>query len=381
MTGRMVSPGLFEMLVLLGREPVLATARSPGRNLMKRRDFIKTVGMTAAGTAVMNRRARTLVRDPTLQNPFDYIIVGAGSSGCVLANRLSADSAVRVLLLEAGGPDNGDPAITTPGRWASLIGSKFDWGYSHRARARPAEPPHRVSARQGARRVERDQRDDLHSRPSPLFRSVEGAGQPRLGLRRRAAAVPAQSNATRAAKPSIAAAMVRSRCRTAPIRTPATGRSWPRRGRTGSRPTRASISTSRRPTTSPAITRRTSSTESVTAWPTAFLTPVLTRPNLEVRSHAHAAKLLFEGRKAVGIEYLRDGKPEQARAVAGDRALQRRDRFAEAVDAVGDWSRRSPEDARHPGGRRRGRRRTATSRITSSCRSAGTARRSCPARR
>ena len=48
----------------------------------------------------------------------------------MLANRLSADAAVRVLLLEAGGPDNGDPAITTPGRWTSLIGSKFDWGYS-----------------------------------------------------------------------------------------------------------------------------------------------------------------------------------------------------------------------------------------------------------
>ena len=48
----------------------------------------------------------------------------------------------------------------------------------------------------------------------------------------------------------------------------------------------------------------------------AFLTPVLARPNLEVRSHAHATRLLIEGRRVVGVEYLRDGKPEQARALA-----------------------------------------------------------------
>uniref|UniRef100_UPI0013D69CF8 NAD(P)-binding protein n=2 Tax=Gammaproteobacteria TaxID=1236 RepID=UPI0013D69CF8 len=41
----------------------------------------------------------------TASSEFDYIIVGAGSAGCIVANRLSKDPNCRVLLIEAGGPD------------------------------------------------------------------------------------------------------------------------------------------------------------------------------------------------------------------------------------------------------------------------------------
>ncbi|MEM6495626.1 MAG: choline dehydrogenase [Pseudomonadota bacterium] len=60
---------------------------------------------------------------------YDYIIAGAGSAGCVLANRLSADPNIRVLLLEAGGPDN-NPWIHIPvGYFKTLHNPETDWCY------------------------------------------------------------------------------------------------------------------------------------------------------------------------------------------------------------------------------------------------------------
>lgn len=60
---------------------------------------------------------------------FDYIVCGAGTSGCVVAARLASDPNVKVLLLEAGGNDESD-LISDPNRWPMALGSEFDWGFS-----------------------------------------------------------------------------------------------------------------------------------------------------------------------------------------------------------------------------------------------------------
>jgi GMC oxidoreductase len=62
---------------------------------------------------------------------FDYVIVGAGSAGCVVARRLLDGADATVLLLEAGGSDEGVASISNPPQWLENIGSPYDWAYRY----------------------------------------------------------------------------------------------------------------------------------------------------------------------------------------------------------------------------------------------------------
>lgn len=62
-----------------------------------------------------------------LRRDYDFIIVGGGTAGCVIANRLSENEKWNILMLEAGQPESTLNFI--PGFAATLISSNYDWGY------------------------------------------------------------------------------------------------------------------------------------------------------------------------------------------------------------------------------------------------------------
>jgi choline dehydrogenase len=111
----------------------LSAAAYAGR--IDRRTFLDALlkaGMTvAAAVAWANEAAAASAnqarRRAALHAHYDYIIVGGGTAGCVLANRLSADPSVSVLVIEAGPGNLDQPRITDPFLWATNIGSDLDW--------------------------------------------------------------------------------------------------------------------------------------------------------------------------------------------------------------------------------------------------------------
>eukprot|EP00002_Diphylleia_rotans_P011361 TRINITY_DN2247_c0_g1_i4.p1 TRINITY_DN2247_c0_g1~~TRINITY_DN2247_c0_g1_i4.p1 ORF type:complete len:580 (-),score=112.34 TRINITY_DN2247_c0_g1_i4:492-2231(-) len=92
--------------------------------------FQKTLGAAAVlgGAYVVKKALETNPETVPILDQYDYVIVGAGSSGCVIANRLSQDPSVSVLLLEAGIKDN-DMKIKIPIAAALLQKTEFDYQY------------------------------------------------------------------------------------------------------------------------------------------------------------------------------------------------------------------------------------------------------------
>ena len=60
---------------------------------------------------------------------FDYIVIGGGTSGLVVATRLTERPDVKVLVLEAGDSYIGDPRVSMPAGWPALLESEADWNF------------------------------------------------------------------------------------------------------------------------------------------------------------------------------------------------------------------------------------------------------------
>ena len=241
---------------------------------------------------------------------WDYIIVGAGSAGCVLANRLSQDPSCRVLLLEAGRKDDSF-WIPIPVGFMKLISDKtYNWCFS-------TEPEDNVAGRSIAiprgktlggsssingmiyvrgQPLDYDTWSQLGCRGwsyesvLPYFRRSENFAGPKDEVRGDAGPLHVHEVPDRH---EILDAFIDAAVEAGYPRNP----DYNSGDQEGVAYFQVTMRNGRR-------------------WSTAraFLDPARGRPNLKVETEAHTTRVLLEGRRAVGIEYMQGGQKKTARA-------------------------------------------------------------------
>src|SRR5260221_6256231 len=240
---------------------------------------------------------------------FDYIIVGAGSAGSVVASRLSEDPAVTVCVLEAG-PWDWHPFIHIPaGFMYTLVNPRVNWLYKSepsewtggRAIAAPRGKTLGGSSSINGHIYNRGQRLDFdgwaqrgnrgwgYADVLPYFRRTE----------RRMADVPADSDETfRGHEGNLPITDLEWRDPLCEAFIEGAVQMGIPRNRDYNGTTQAGVSYVQRIIQNG---RRMSAARG-------YLHPAMKRPNLTVRTHAHATNLVFEGKRAVGVRYLKGGR-------------------------------------------------------------------------
>jgi len=245
---------------------------------------------------------------------FDYVIVGAGSAGCVLANRLSEDAAVSICVLEAG-PSDWHPYIHLPAGFIKTFHMKsINWAYQQevgpytggRSIYAPRGKTLGGSSSINGHIFNRGQRQDFdtwaqignrgwsYSDVLPYFKRIErriGEGDDAYRGRNGPLTVTTMDWRDPLCEAFMAGAM--------------------------------SLGIPRNPDYNGAIqegvsyAQRTIKNGLRVSAATAFLHPARRRPNVHVRTHAHATNIVLEGKRAVGVRYLRGGRggsPVEVRA-------------------------------------------------------------------
>ena len=244
-----------------------------------------------------------------LSSEYDYVVVGAGSAGCVLAGRLSEDVGARVLLVEAGGPDR-RREVQIPAAFGTLFKTECDWDYEtepqpHLGGRRLFWPRGKMlggSSSMNAMIYVRGHRTDFDGWRDagndswdfesvlPFFRKAEH--QERGADEFHGAGGPLNVASLRTVNP-LSRAFVAAAVELGHTPNP----DFNGAEQDGFGVYQVTQKGGRR-------------------WSAAdaYLKPAFGRRNLTVLTGAHATRVLFEGTRAAGVEYVREGRTERAAA-------------------------------------------------------------------